>query len=33
VAARGLDVYVDFNNDFEGRAWRNALTLKQLLAA
>jgi uncharacterized protein YecE (DUF72 family) len=27
----GLDVYVYFNNDFEGHAWRNALTLKRLL--
>jgi uncharacterized protein YecE (DUF72 family) len=30
---RGLDVYVYFNNDFEAHAWRNALTLKQLLSA
>ncbi len=30
---RGLDVYVYFNNDFEGHAWRNALTLKRLLRA
>jgi uncharacterized protein YecE (DUF72 family) len=29
----GLDVYVYFNNDFEGHAWRNALTLKRLLRA
>ena len=28
-----LDVYIYFNNDFEGHAWRNALTLKQLLRA
>jgi uncharacterized protein YecE (DUF72 family) len=28
---KGLDVYVYFNNDFAGHAWRNALTLKQLL--
>jgi uncharacterized protein YecE (DUF72 family) len=28
---RGLDVYVYFNNDFEGHAWRDALTLKRLL--
>jgi uncharacterized protein YecE (DUF72 family) len=28
----GLDVYVYFNNDFEGHAWRNALRLKTLLA-
>jgi uncharacterized protein YecE (DUF72 family) len=28
---RGLDVYVYFNNDFEGHAWRNALTLERLL--
>jgi uncharacterized protein YecE (DUF72 family) len=28
---QGLDVYVYFNNDFEGHAWRNALTLKRLL--
>jgi uncharacterized protein YecE (DUF72 family) len=28
----GLDVYVYFNNDFEGHAWRNALRLKKLLA-
>ena len=28
---KGLAVYVYFNNDFEGHAWRNALTLKQLL--
>jgi uncharacterized protein YecE (DUF72 family) len=27
----GLDVYVYFNNDFEGHAWCNALTLKRLL--
>jgi len=27
----GLDVYVYFNNDFEGHAWRNALALKRLL--
>ena len=27
----GRDVYVYFNNDFEGHAWRNALTLKRLL--
>jgi uncharacterized protein YecE (DUF72 family) len=27
----GLDVYVYFNNDFEGHAWRNALRLKSLL--
>jgi len=27
---RNLDVYVYFNNDFEGHAWRNALTLKRL---
>jgi uncharacterized protein YecE (DUF72 family) len=26
----GLDVFVYFNNDFEGHAWRNALTLKRL---
>ena len=30
---QGLDVYVYFNNDFEGHAWRNALTLKKLLRA
>jgi uncharacterized protein YecE (DUF72 family) len=29
----GLDVYVYFNNDFDGHAWRNALTLKRLLRA
>jgi uncharacterized protein YecE (DUF72 family) len=29
----GLDVYVYFNNDFEGHAWRNALALKHLLRA
>jgi uncharacterized protein YecE (DUF72 family) len=29
---QGLDVYVYFNNDFQGHAWRNALTLKRLLA-
>jgi uncharacterized protein YecE (DUF72 family) len=29
----GLDVYVYFNNDFEGNAWRNALTLKTLVGA
>jgi uncharacterized protein YecE (DUF72 family) len=29
----GLDVYVYFNNDFEGNAWRDALTLKRLLRA
>ena len=29
----GLDVYAYFNNDFEGHAWRNALTLKRLLRA
>jgi uncharacterized protein YecE (DUF72 family) len=28
----GLDVYVYFNNDFHGHAWRNALTLRTLLA-
>lgn len=28
---KGLDVYVYFNNDFEGHAWRNALTLKRLM--
>jgi len=28
---QGLDVYVYFNNDFHGHAWRNALTLKRLL--
>jgi uncharacterized protein YecE (DUF72 family) len=28
---KGLDVYVYFNNDFKGHAWRNALTLKRLL--
>jgi uncharacterized protein YecE (DUF72 family) len=27
----GLDVYVYFNNDFEGHAWRNALRLRALL--
>jgi uncharacterized protein YecE (DUF72 family) len=27
----GLDVYVYFNNDFEGHAWRNALRLRQLV--
>jgi uncharacterized protein YecE (DUF72 family) len=27
----GLDVYVYFNNDFEGHAWRNALRLRTLL--
>ena len=30
---RGLGVYVYFNNDFGGHAWRNALTLKRLLGA
>ena len=30
---QGLDVYVYFNNDFHGHAWRNALTLKRLLRA
>jgi uncharacterized protein YecE (DUF72 family) len=29
----GLDVYVYFNNDFEGHAWENALRLKQLAGA
>ena len=29
---QGLDVYVYFNNDFQGHAWRNALRLKALLA-
>lgn len=29
----GLDVYVYFNNDFEGHAWDNALRLKQLAGA
>ena len=29
----GLDVYVFFNNDFEGHAWRNALRLRALLRA
>ena len=28
----GLDVYVYFNNDFHGHAWRNALALRTLLA-
>ena len=27
----GLDVYVYFNNDFEGHAWDNALRLKRLV--
>ena len=27
----GLGVYVYFNNDFQGHAWQNAQTLKQLL--
>ena len=30
---RGLDVYVYFNNDFHGHAWRNALRLKALLGS
>jgi uncharacterized protein YecE (DUF72 family) len=29
----GLDVYVYFNNDVGGHAWRNALTLRRLLHA
>jgi uncharacterized protein YecE (DUF72 family) len=29
----GLDVYIYFNNDFEGHAWHNALRLKKLLRA